>query len=84
MAEVKERGSDLNDVDRELESILQKYSARIKVVGCGGGGGNSVSRMRETGIKGCEIIAVNTDAQDLLYTNADHKIDRKSACRERV
>lgn len=63
-----------SDIDKELESILQKYSARIKVVGCGGGGGNSISRMREIGIKGCEILAVNTDAQDLLYTNADAKI----------
>jgi cell division protein FtsZ len=67
-------GERTSDIDKELEGILQKYSARIKVIGCGGGGGNSVSRMKETGIKGCEIIAVNTDAQDLLYTNADHKI----------
>ena len=63
-----------NPVDKELEILLQKQGARIKVVGCGGGGGNSVSRMKEIGIKGCEIIAINTDAQDLLYTNADHKI----------
>lgn len=62
------------DIDKELESLLQKQGARIKVVGCGGGGGNSVSRMKETGIKGCEIIAINTDAQDLLYSNADAKI----------
>ena len=48
--------------------------SKNKVVGCGGGGCNSVSRMKETGIKGCEIIAVNTDAQDLLYTNTDSKI----------
>jgi len=63
-----------NDVDKELEALLERHGARIKVVGCGGGGGNSVSRMKETGIKGCEIISINTDAQDLLYTNADHKI----------
>lgn len=62
------------EIDKELEAILQKQGARIKVVGCGGGGGNSVSRMKEIGIKGCEIIAVNTDAQDLLYSNADEKI----------
>ncbi|MDP3881810.1 MAG: cell division protein FtsZ [Nanoarchaeota archaeon] len=71
---VEKEGSPNNDVDRELEDILKKYGARVKVVGCGGGGGNSVSRMKEIGIKGCEIVAVNTDAQDLLYTNADHKI----------
>ncbi len=63
-----------NSIDHELEELLKKQGARIKVVGCGGGGGNSVSRMKETGIKGCEIIAINTDAQDLLYSNADEKI----------
>lgn len=63
-----------NPIDVELESLLKKQSARIKVVGCGGGGGNSVSRMKEVGVKGCEVIALNTDAQDLLYTTADHKI----------
>jgi cell division protein FtsZ len=62
------------EVDKELESLLEKQAARVKVVGCGGGGGNSVSRMKEIGIKGCEIIAVNTDAQDLLYNNVDTKI----------
>ena len=62
------------EIDRELEEILKKQAARIKVVGIGGGGGNTTSRMREVGIKGGEIIAINTDAQDLLYANADKKI----------
>jgi cell division protein FtsZ len=70
----KEGAKDSDSIDRELESLLQTQSTRIKVVGCGGGGGNSVSRMKEIGIKGCEVIAINTDAQDLLYTNVDHKI----------
>lgn len=75
MAEAfSEKGAVESEIDKELEAIVQKHTARIKVIGCGGGGGNSVSRMKETGIKGCEIIAVNTDAQDLLYTNADAKI----------
>ncbi len=63
-----------SEIDQELESLLQKQSARIKVIGMGGGGGNSVSRMKEVGVKGCEVIAMNTDAQDLLYTTVDHKI----------
>ena len=54
--------------------LLKKQSARIKVVGVGGAGGNTISRMKEIGIKGGEIIAINTDAQDLLYANADQEI----------
>lgn len=66
--------SSKSDIDKELEELLKQQAARIKIVGVGGAGNNSISRMREVGIKGGEIIAVNTDAQDLLYTNADHKI----------
>lgn len=66
--------SDLRLVDQELEELLKKQSTKIKVIGVGGGGGNSLSRMKEIGIKGGELIAVNTDAQDLLYTNSDQKI----------
>ena len=70
----QETNSDLQEIDRELEELLKKQSAKIKVIGVGGGGGNSLSRMKEIGIKGGELIAVNTDAQDLLYANADQKI----------
>lgn len=66
--------SQVNEIDRELEELLKKQSAKIKVIGIGGSGNNSLSRMREIGIKGGELIALNTDAQDLLYTNADQKI----------
>jgi len=65
---------DVKDIDRELEEILKKQSAKIKVIGIGGGGNNSLSRMKEIGIRGGELIAINTDAQDLLYANADQKI----------
>ena len=77
MAEItieREGPIETSSIDRELELLLQDQKTRIKVVGCGGGGGNSISRMKEIGIKGCELIAINTDAQDLLYTNADSKI----------
>lgn len=70
----KRSTSSAHPLDKELELLLQNQVSRIKVIGCGGGGGNSVSRMKEIGIKGCEVIAINTDAQDLLYCNADHKI----------
>ncbi len=50
------------------------YLAVIKVVGIGGGGSNAVTRMVEAGVTGVEFIAVNTDAQALLMTEADEKI----------
>ena len=61
-------------IDEELEKILATQKAKIKVIGCGGAGNNTINRMTEIGITGAETIAVNTDAQDLLYTNADVKI----------
>ena len=66
--------SDVKEIDKELLEILKKQTSKIKVVGVGGGGGNSLSRMKEIGIKGGELIAANTDAQDLLYSDADQKI----------
>ena len=50
------------------------YLAVIKVVGIGGGGTNAVNRMVEAGVKGVEFIAVNTDAQALLMSDADYKV----------
>lgn len=66
--------SEVKAIDHELAELLKKQTAKIKVIGIGGAGNNSLSRMREIGIKGGELIAMNTDAQDLLYSNADHKI----------
>ena len=53
----------------------QNYLAVIKVVGIGGGGVNAVNRMIETGLRGVEFIAINTDAQALLMSDADVKLD---------
>ncbi|MEW6063526.1 MAG: cell division protein FtsZ [Nanoarchaeota archaeon] len=63
-----------NVMDEELERLLATQRSKIKLIGVGGGGNNSISRMSEVGVEGCETVAVNTDAQDLLYTNADVKI----------
>jgi cell division protein FtsZ len=54
--------------------MLSKQKASIKVVGCGGAGNNTINRISEVGVVGAETIALNTDAQDLLYTTADKKI----------
>jgi len=53
----------------------QNYLAVIKVVGIGGGGVNAINRMIEFGLKGVEFVAINTDAQQLLMSDADVKLD---------
>jgi len=58
-----------------LVEAPQNYLAVIKVVGVGGGGCNAVNRMIDAGLKGVEFIAVNTDAQALLMSDADIKLD---------
>jgi len=52
----------------------KSYYAVISVIGIGGGGSNAVNRMMEDNITGCEFIAVNTDAQALMMSNADKKV----------
>ncbi len=63
-----------NVLDEELEELLGQQKAKIKVIGTGGGGNNTINRITEVGIHGAETVAVNTDAQDLLYTTSDKKI----------
>ena len=63
-----------SELDAELEAFLSKQKAKIKVVGCGGGGNNTIDRITEVGVAGAETVAINTDAQDLLYTSADKKM----------
>ncbi|MDI6655400.1 MAG: cell division protein FtsZ [Candidatus Hydrothermarchaeota archaeon] len=62
------------ELDEELEKILAKARARIVVIGTGGAGNNTMSRLMEVGIEGADTVAVNTDAQDLLYTYAKKKV----------
>src|SRR5204863_8891574 len=60
---------------RHMAAATQNYIAVIKVVGIGGGGVNAVNRMIDAGLKGVEFIAINTDAQALLMSDADVKLD---------
>src|SRR5919106_609567 len=60
---------------RMAATTPQNYLAVIKVVGIGGGGVNAVNRMIEEGLRGVEFIAINTDAQALLMSDADLKLD---------
>ncbi len=66
--------SKVSQYDEEIRDLLEKRKTRIKVVGAGGAGNNTITRLMQVGIVGAETIAVNTDAQDLLYTDADVKV----------
>ncbi|KXB05456.1 cell division protein FtsZ [candidate division MSBL1 archaeon SCGC-AAA382A20] len=63
----------MDDQDEELRQTLEETKASILAVGCGGAGGNTISRFMETKPNDVNTLAINTDAQDLLYANADDK-----------
>ena len=63
-----------DDLDEELLKIISESQANIIVVGTGGAGNNTISRLNEIGIEGAKTITVNTDAQDLFYSTADKKL----------
>src|SRR3989440_2065053 len=60
--------------DQEIEKIVESINVSIKIVGCGGGGSNTVNRCSEAGISGAQLCAVNTDAKHLLVVHAPKKI----------
>ena len=60
--------------DKEIQDILSVSQARIRVVGTGGSGNNTMIRLQEIGVEGAEAIAMNTDAQHLLITSASKKL----------
>lgn len=60
--------------EKSIEQFLRQHLARIKVVGVGGAGNNTINRLKEAGVQGSQLIAVNTDAADLLKIKADKKI----------
>ena len=68
---LSEKGSE---IDQELRAILESRKTQIKVVGAGGAGNNTITRLMQVGIVGAETVAINTDAQDLLYTDSDKKV----------
>jgi len=64
----------VSDTDDELKRIVESVKTSIKVVGTGGAGNNTVNRLMDMGLEGGDIIAINTDALDLLYTKAMTKV----------
>ena len=63
-----------SDIDNELLEIINQSKANIFVVGTGGAGNNTITRLNEMGIEGATTITTNTDAQDLFYSQSNTKI----------
>jgi len=75
MKQLGSRGVEkISQDDEQLKAILESKRTLIKVVGAGGAGNNTITRLMQVGITGAETVAVNTDAQDLLYTDANKKV----------
>ncbi len=72
--EGKNPQSSMIQSDEELVSVLEELVTEIRVIGCGGGGSNTIDRLSEYGIQGAQLFAINTDAQHLLHINADRRI----------
>mgnify|MGYP001113141547 FL=1 len=80
--ETKEGLGPSEGVDEELEEVLRQTMAEILVVGVGGAGGNTVTRLLDIGLEGVESVAMNTDAQALIYADAGRKmlLGQKTTC----
>ena len=66
--------ANLDDINQELVDIINQSRAKIFVIGAGGAGNNTISRLGEIGIEGAETISINTDAQDLFFCKSNDKI----------
>ncbi|MBI4416506.1 MAG: cell division protein FtsZ [Euryarchaeota archaeon] len=60
--------------DEEIQKIVDSLNVSIKIIGCGGGGSNTINRCSEAGVQGAQLCAVNTDAKHLLAVHAPKKI----------
>lgn len=60
--------------DAELRRIVEALDVSVKIVGCGGGGSNTISRLTETGVLGAQLTAINTDAKHLLHIRSPKKL----------
>ena len=72
--EKESKGRQFTNQEKEIEALLNSHKTRIKVVGCGGAGNNTLSQLVDAGPAGVVTIAINTDAQDLLYAKSENKI----------
>jgi cell division protein FtsZ len=74
LTKVRDETPDISKNDEDLDQILKELRTEIAVIGCGGSGSNTITRMMEEGIRGAHMYAINTDAQHLARTKAEHRI----------
>ncbi|HUU74646.1 MAG TPA: cell division protein FtsZ [Methanoregulaceae archaeon] len=74
LTRVKDESLDVSHNNEDLDQVLKELKTEIAVIGCGGSGSNTITRMMEEGIHGARLIALNTDAQHLIHTQADKRI----------
>ncbi len=72
--EQNQKNSDKGMTDEEIDRIAKSLKTKVSVIGCGGGGCNTINRIAEEGIEGAELVALNTDAQDLQNSLANTKL----------
>ncbi len=74
LTKVRDDALDVTKSNEELDQILKELKTEIAVIGCGGSGSNTITRMMEEGIHGAKLVAINTDAQHLSRTHAEYRI----------
>ena len=67
-------GRQFSAEDQLLLEVLESLRTNIKIIGCGGGGTNTIDRLSEVGVTGAEVYAANTDAQHLLAVHSPNKL----------
>jgi len=74
LTKARDETESVSQNNEDLDQILAELKTEITVIGCGGSGSNTISRMMEEGIHGAKLIAINTDAQHLIRTHANQRI----------
>jgi cell division protein FtsZ len=74
LTKARDETASVSQNNEDLDQVLSELKTEITVIGCGGSGSNTITRMMEEGIHGAKLVAMNTDAQHLIRTHADQRI----------
>jgi len=74
LTKARDETPSVSQNNEDLDQVLSELKTEITVIGCGGAGSNTITRMMEEGIHGAKLVAMNTDAQHLIRTHADQRI----------